>query len=887
MHFQCIVVQFSNPAGVVNIFARVTGDARSDILGTLGVLGNANLFLLNPNGILFGPNARLDIRGSFFASAANSILFDNGFAFSTTNPQAPPLLTVNVPVGLQYGRNPGAIQGQGASLQVQNGQTLTLAGGTVNIDGGQLLAPGGRVEIGGVGSAGTVGLTQQGQEWRLRVPDGLSRADVAIGNDASFNVRSGGGGSIAITARNFIGTGYNTQMLAGIAENLGTVGNQARDIDINATEAVSLDGSYILNAVQPGGTGNSGDLNLTAGSLKVTNGARLDAITFGNGDAGSVKLTVSGAATFDGSTPAGLHSRASSRVGIGGRGRGGNVELTAGSLTIRNGASLSASTDGEGDAGSLKLTVSGAAAFDGSTPNRRAFSGAFSSVAPGAKGRGGNVELTAGSLMVTNEAVLNANTLGEGDSGSVKLTVSGAAIFDNGGAGSGVFAIGRGRGGNVELTAGSITATNGGILSTSTFNEGDAGNVKLTVSGAAIFDSVSGASSRVSRGARGRGGNIELTAGSLIATNEGKLIASTGGEGDAGNVKLTVSGAAIFDGIRNGRFPSGAFSEVEPGARGRGGNLELSADSLNVTNGAQLSASSNGQGGAGNLEVTARQLHLDNRGSIQAQTASGQGGNITLQVQDLLLMRQGSSISTTAGTAQAGGDGGNIIINAANGFLVTAPNENNDITANAFNGRGGNITINATGIYWFTPRSRADLERSLGTSDPAKLNPSLLLTNDITAISQGNPNLSGSVTLNTPNVDPSRGLVQLPANLTDASRLIVQTCPTGDTIAKPPNQFIITGRGGLPPTPSAAVDRDAIQVDLVTADITDQPTSSPRESNQNPSSATPPDAPIIEAQGWIVAPDGTIFLVAEAQPAFSLAGSESITPLLHHLVHCH
>ncbi|WP_367120473.1 filamentous hemagglutinin N-terminal domain-containing protein [Microcoleus sp. PH2017_30_WIL_O_A] len=73
--------------GIANIFTRVTGGQPSNILGTLGVLGNANLFLINPKGIVFGPNARLDLRGSFVASTADSIVFNNGFEFSTNTGQ--------------------------------------------------------------------------------------------------------------------------------------------------------------------------------------------------------------------------------------------------------------------------------------------------------------------------------------------------------------------------------------------------------------------------------------------------------------------------------------------------------------------------------------------------------------------------------------------------------------------------------------------------------------------------------------------------------------------------------------------------------------------------------------------------------------------------------
>src|SRR4028119_383803 len=129
---------FANPTGIENILTRVTGNNTSNISGRLGVLGGANLFLLNPNGIVFGPNATLDIQGSFVASTANSFTFPDGSEFRATNPQAPPLLTISVPLGLQYGSNPGSVQVQGSNLQVNPGRTLALVGGNVSMDGGQL-----------------------------------------------------------------------------------------------------------------------------------------------------------------------------------------------------------------------------------------------------------------------------------------------------------------------------------------------------------------------------------------------------------------------------------------------------------------------------------------------------------------------------------------------------------------------------------------------------------------------------------------------------------------------------------------------------------------------------------------------------------------------------
>ncbi|MDF5731008.1 MAG: filamentous hemagglutinin N-terminal domain-containing protein, partial [Rhizonema sp. PD38] len=125
-------VYFDTPPGIKDIFTRVTGKSASNILGTLGVDGAANLYLLNPNGILFGPNAQLDIKGSFFATTANSFKFSDDSEFRATDPQAPPLLTMSVFKGVQYGSQPASITNQG---NLSTGEDLTLKAGNLELQG--------------------------------------------------------------------------------------------------------------------------------------------------------------------------------------------------------------------------------------------------------------------------------------------------------------------------------------------------------------------------------------------------------------------------------------------------------------------------------------------------------------------------------------------------------------------------------------------------------------------------------------------------------------------------------------------------------------------------------------------------------------------------------
>ncbi len=949
-------VYFSNPVGVANIITRVTGGNPSQILGTLGVDGAANLFLINPNGILFGPNAKLNLGGSFVTSTANSVVFDNGFAFSAANPQAPPLLTINVPIGLQYGHNPGTIQMRADRLQVPTGQTLILAGGSINVNNAEFYAQGGRLELAGIAAPGEVGLTQQEQEWRLSVPDGLTRADIVMENNGSANVRAARGGSIVITARNFTIAGEGSRLRAGTFPGLGAVGVQSGDVNINATEAVNINAGFVNNVVLPTSIGNAGNINITTSRLSITNGGALitqvsrDAIgqggdininvdvlsftnagevnsaTFGRGNAGNINITardavfIDGVDRFNGDPTAA--SGPVSAVAPGAIGQGGNIRINTGTLSVTNGGFIFASTFGEGKAGNINITARDAVSFDGVGSNEVP-GGVFSRVESGAIGKGGDTRITASSLAITNGAQVSVSTFGQGNAGNIAfdaltlITAGDARVLaettSTGNGGSilvnapvfvdlrrtnnlspvlSVETSGAGKAGDITINTPNLTlAEQARITATATAtatNPQGGGSVtlnaaKLDLAGiVGVFAETQGVAPAgtlrlnpysnqpdldisltpnsqisASTSGSGRGGDLIVTAPqSITIAGPGRLAVETSGTGNAGNINIATQELTLKDGVK-------ISASTTSGSTGRGGNITITPSSLLIQDGSSIAVDSQGRGTGGNISLQADQVTLNRQGSITAETASAQGGSIKLDVKDVLVLRRNSLISTTAGTAQAGGDGGNITFNG--NFIVAVPNENSDISANAFTGKGGRVEITAQSIFGIQARPR------------------LTPLSDITASSESG--IAGVVNITTPNLDPNNGLVQLPVDLTDASRLIVQNCPTGDTIAKSPSQFIITGRGGLPPTPSEAMNRDVIQVDLVTTNEDTEPTVSYREPNQYPPSpvhpsALSPDAPIVEAQGWQIAADGTVTLVAAG-------ASNSMVQFRDRLMHCH
>ncbi|WP_189523389.1 filamentous hemagglutinin N-terminal domain-containing protein [Nostoc sp. PA-18-2419] len=842
---------FANPIGIENIISRVTGRSPSQLLGTLGVLGKANLFLINPNGIIFGANAKLDISGSFVASTASSVVFADGIKFSATNPQAPPLLTLKVPIGLEFENIPGAISLQSARLVMQPDQTLALVGGNVSLDKGTILAPGGRVELGGVAQKGTVTLNGDGS---LNFPVDVVRADVSLTNNSLINVRAGKGGSIAINTHN-LNIGEGSTVRAGIASNQGTVNSKAGDIEINATEAVTLtgSGSFISNAVLPNAKGKGGNVNLTARSLAVTKGFQIFAGTYGNGDVGDVNIKVGDTVLFDGVGTNGINTGGYSSIADGGTGRGGNLNITAKSLAVTNGAILEASTVGRGDAGSVNINVSDTALFDGEADDFKQVStftfgsGAYSRVDPRAVGNAGSINVTARTVKVSNGAVLTTSTDGKGNAGNVTINARdivfdgegrfndtpGFGFFQSSGAFSSVKRKGEGIGGNIVVNANTLSLSKGAVIVTSTRGRGDAGDILInrantvTVAGVAgdgyssgLYSNtepigigqggeitVNAATLRVVDGGvinaltanAGSGGNIVINAQTLEAANGGQIVTSTRSSGNAGNIKLNVldsinlAGSDLsysdrtlkniqigLDTFTNQGAASGILASTDVNATGNGGNIFILSKQVNLRDRATITVSSQGSGVAGNIEIDARAIHLQNQGTITGETKSANGGNILLQVQDLLLMRQNSLISTTAGTGQAPGNGGNIKIDAKNGFVVAVPEENSDIIANAFAGQGGVVEINAQRVFGLESRE--------------------LLTqqSDITAFSQTNPQLNGVIEINTLGIDPTQGLVNLPSE--PRSVEISEGCQVRPSNARR-LRFVNRGRGGIPSRP--------------------------------------------------------------------------------------
>ncbi|MEG4032022.1 MULTISPECIES: two-partner secretion domain-containing protein [unclassified Microcoleus] len=866
---------FANPSGITNIFTRVTGGNPSNILGTLGVLGNGNLFLLNPKGIVFGPNARLDLRGSFLASSADSVIFDNGYQFSSSNPHSLPLLNVNIPIGLNFRENPGKIINSSAApalalpqlppgippifnnigASVGPGQTLALVGGDIELNQGTLTASTGQILLGSVASPGIVrfGATPLGLSLNY---DKISNfGNIEMTNGSLINTSGIGGGKVDIRGGNVsLNNGRIYALTLGNIDGMG--------IDINAQNFRVQGGAQISTLTA--GSGAGGAVN-----IRATDSVELIGIGFESFQNFVKNYTISGRINpFD--------PQILLETSTAGMGDAGNILIDTGQLLINNGTVSGSATLGVGNAGNMTLR---ARVFD------LVGSGINTGTLAGSTGTGGNISFEGERFIVRDGSAIISTTRSEAPSGNINIkasesvevlrtpprspvaTLIGAtAISINGKAGDIYIDTKRLRisdGGGISLSSGSVVGNQ--PLNTT---GGPGGNLTIKATESVRLEGISGVLANGSRNpsfisadtnSAARGGSMNISTPLVILRDGGLISTASLGKGDAGSITINAGRVEIIGNGGQGEFNSqiqtsvGIASRVRnPNATANGGSLNLNVGELILRNGGTLNLQALGAARAGNINVKADSISLDNQSSIDGRTESGAGANINLEARDIQL-RRGSRITTDASISE----GGNI--NIKSDILVTLPNENSDITANARSAQGGRVNINVPNVFGFTSVSREQVRASLGVTDgqfaALQVSPtSLIPTSDIAAISQSSgPALQGTVTFSSSGVNPAQGLVELPQNVVDSAALIAANpCTQGAESA-----FTATGKGGVPPSPNDVLSSNSSQFNWVEPAVGG---SQHIEGKRASRDVLPTE--IIPAQGWVMDDRGKVTLVA-------------------------
>ncbi len=489
-------------------------------------------------------------------------------------------------------------------------------------------------------------------------------------------------------------------------------GGKAGNVTINATNAVSFEGSSALTSVKSGATGNGGNLDLTARSLSLTNNSQLSASTSGKGDAGSIFVRDADTVSLDN------NSQIHSAVEAGAIGNSQQINLQTRSLSLTNNSQLSASTSGQGDAGSIFVRDANRVSLDNNSQIR-------SAVEAGAIGNSQQINLQTRSLSLTNNAQLSASTSGQGDAGSIFVRDANRVSLDNNSQiRSAVEAGAIGNSQQINLQTRSLSLTNNSQLSASTSGQGNAGSIFVRDADTVSVDD-SSISTAVNPGGKGEGGNVEITTGSLDLDNKALLSASTSGVGNTGGVSVQAQEAIS---LRNG---SQISSSVESTAVGKGQQITLQARTLSLTNGAQVNATTSGEGDAGSIKVNtdeAVSLWGDNSRLSTRTNSGGKGGNITVDTTRFGISQKAGLDATTSST----GNGGDITVNAST-FDATSGGKLQATTSGS--GRAGTITVNT-----------ADRVRVDGTGS------GLFASTDANSTGDG-----GNINIDTTNLDLNNG----------------------------------------------------------------------------------------------------------------------------------
>ena len=745
---------FNNANTINNIITRVTGGSLSSIDGLMRANGTANLFFLNPNGIIFGPNAQLDIGGSFLGTTADSLKFSDGSEFSARNPQAPPLLTVNINPGLQYGIGNGdiVVQGEGnllaftpgltvdrsarpRGLEVDAGKTLALVGNNIIFEGGNLTAEAGNIELGSVDDNSLVQLNSTDSGWSLNYTEVSNFQDIILSQASSLEVSGNNGGDVQLQGKQV----FITDGSAILAD---TVGNRdGGTLKINASELLEVAGtsenlpfiSRLSTDVAPTATGNGGDIELNTSSLIVTDGAQVLSSSYSGSDTGNIKVTAEDV-ELSGSSP--LASSSGLFTLVFGSGNGGNIDIAANNISVLEGAEASARTFGEGKGGNININAA-EINLSGTSPNGVS-SGLFTLVF--GLGDGGDLDITANNISVLGGAQAGAITLGTGKGGNLNINansieLTGAdqrVLFPSGFSTS---SQGVGDGGDLIVDTEYLLLADGGQIQSSAFRKGNGGNLEVKATtveliGGAPGVGPSGIFANVDdfeqEAATGNGGNLFIETQSLLISDGAQVAINNSGIGNAGTLDVQAN-EILLKGTSPGGFSSGIFSNTEENALGNSGQVFIDTQTLQIIGGAQITSTTVGSSRGGSIQIKADEIELI--GGILGSPsglfttvglqAEGEGGNLKVDT-DSLTIREGAQIAvSTAGS----GNGGQLDITADRVELIGVSEFGaSGIFGNAVSddGNGGNISVTTNDL---TIRDGATINVSNFSSVDSNIDP--------------------------------------------------------------------------------------------------------------------------------------------------------------------
>jgi filamentous hemagglutinin family protein len=727
---------FSGDNSVHNVISRVTGGNPSKLDGLLrSTIQNADLYFLNPNGIMFGPNARLDVQGSFHASTADSLRLEEGGRFDAREPSKSVLTVAPVSAFGFLTDDPASISTENSNLSVPEGKTFSLIGGDLRLKGqsslqfdpegfaaifaeAKLATSSGRINLASLSSKGEIipddsGLKLKGEGGKINIENTL------------IEVSGKGSGAVFIRGDQFIMDNATIQ-----ANTLGNI--KGKNIDIRITDTVKIS-SHLMSILNQSlsnktlGSAKGGEIIIVTPRLELI-GSFLITDSFNAGQGGNINIEAvevflkEGAiiqATTHGPASSGdLYLKAKEILSLSGIGKN-KVTREEGAVDFPS--TLTSFTLNSGEAGDVKIET-GDLKLVGGLIGADSF----------AQGNAGDIEIQASNIELTGGAIISTTTHASGKGGNLNINVVnklsiggqrdgplilfGGIRFNNNQSGISTTVFGNKQAGQVSISASSIEITDSGGISASTFSEGIAGSILINVD------------------------NLLLSKGAIISSSNSGLYLGDNlfiGHGKGGRLEITATGDIVIEGRDEIHgIPSGINSDTF--ADGAGGNIKVQANHLLLKNGGIISAHSRGgKGNAGDIFVSANTIHLTDKSAITVEAENARGGNLTIVTPNLLYL-EGGEITTSVGAGK--GRGGDLSISQPS-FVVL---DKGKIKAQADEGSGGNIRI-MSDQFIASPDSLVSASSKLG--------------------------LDGSVNIDSPDMNFEQFLVVLPGGFIEEAQL--------------------------------------------------------------------------------------------------------------------
>ncbi|MBX3302189.1 MAG: filamentous hemagglutinin N-terminal domain-containing protein [Nitrospira sp.] len=908
------IANFQNDAGIptANILGRITDGNISNIYGSIQTtdFGNANLFLINPAGFLFGPNATLNVGGMVTFTSADHLRLNDGAKFNAIpSTTADALLSASPVAAFGFlGSNPGVITVQGSQLTVSNGMGISLIGGNVTIESGtlnsgtvqpaRLSAPEGKVQLASTTSPGEFDAATLQPRANVNDTSFKSSGVIVLTPGSNININDKGtvsirSGQFAITVNDALLTttenADSSDTISLMRESSIVTSNSGADPGASiqlVSSHLAMEGALLRSSAV--GEGAGGNISVNASSIALVGGAQIASSTDGNGSAGSVHIAATDSLTISGFDTTGTLTGIASDLPVmasgvfsntSTEGVGGALTIVAPRLTVEDTGRIATFTSGDGAGGSVSID----SGEIGLKTGGRIFTGSgldFVTFETRGNGKAGDIAVVTDSLSISGIDTFGANSAirskpeSVGDGGSISVTARSIVLHDQGMIETIPF--GTGRAGDIALTTDTLTVTGGGSVQTSGSDVKQSGTITINAKDAVSITGIGadGTPSRIMNENFGNGGtghividskDLIVTDGawirsttffdptpsaqpklSLLATDSinltrGADVRVSGFLSDVGSIKMSAQTITLAD---------HAMVSTLTFENGNAGNISIASNGLALSGGSQIvSSTSVGTGNGGNILIAVTDMALSGRftdpaGAVTPTAilstsefgSSGRGGNIIIIADRSVELNRGGSISASS---TGPGDAGNILIDAGqqldvqNGLITTKADQasggnidiraidrirfvNSQVSASvgADSGNGGNITIDPNVVILQNSQVLAQAVQGHGgnitittplfLADPASL---------VDASSQFGVN--GTVTIQSPTSNLSGTVTQLPSKPSNTQALLYNRCAA--LAGGEQSTFIVAGRDALPSQPGGWLN-SPISIDHVTGE---------------------------------------------------------------------